>query len=90
MNNVDDTRFLHNGCQVHVSDSSICCFFPQPKLVLSTSQYNGGFIVADGVFNHRLTMFVETERTCREAAKPDIWSRSPVPLVLRLTVRPGC
>lgn len=62
MNNVDDTRFLHNGCQVHVSDSSICCFFPQPKLVLSTSQYNGGFIVADGVFNHRLTMFVETER----------------------------
>ncbi|MGI6091706.1 MAG: adenosylcobinamide amidohydrolase [Veillonellaceae bacterium] len=56
-----ENQFLKSGGALKVDDQFIICTFPSPRLVLSTSLYNGGYLMADAVFNHRLSMFVNSE-----------------------------
>lgn len=55
-------QVLATGGSFTVDESSIVCRFDAGREVLSTSAYNGGLGVVDGIFNHRLALFVETER----------------------------
>lgn len=57
-----ENQILQTGGSLKVDDQFIICTFPSPRLVLSTSSYNGGYLMADAVFNHRLNMFVSSER----------------------------
>jgi len=57
-----EKEFLATGGELLVDDTFIICRFPSPRLVLSTSLYNGGYLMADNVFNHRLNFFVASEQ----------------------------
>lgn len=56
-----EDKALATGGVLTVDDKSIVCRFPRPRLVLSSSAYNGGYLLADGIFNHRLSLFVHCE-----------------------------
>lgn len=56
-----ENKALATGGILTVDDKAIVCRFPRPRLVLSSSAYNGGYLLADGVFNHRLNLFVNCE-----------------------------
>lgn len=56
-----DSQFLETGGTLTADNNSIICCFSSPRLVLSTSLYNGGYLVSDAVFNHRLSVFVNSE-----------------------------
>ena len=56
------SQLLQTGGTLDVDDHSMICSFPSPRLVLSTSLYNGGYLMADAVFNHRLTEIVNSEK----------------------------
>lgn len=45
-------QLLKTGGLFIETKHSLICQFPEPRLVLSTSSYNGGFLMADAVFNH--------------------------------------
>ncbi|HMM19699.1 MAG TPA: adenosylcobinamide amidohydrolase [Selenomonadales bacterium] len=55
------SQLLITGGVLDIGDQSILCRFPSPCLVLSTSAYNGGYLLADAVFNQRLGLFVDSE-----------------------------
>jgi adenosylcobinamide hydrolase len=52
---------LKTGGFLTVHPNTIICSFTSPRLVLSTSLFNGGFLNAESIFNHRLTFFVDKE-----------------------------
>lgn len=52
---------LKTGGLYTVHPHTILCQFPAPRIVLSTSLYNGGFQKATAIFNHRLHFFVNKE-----------------------------
>lgn len=55
------SQLLKTGGTVYADEQSIICKFPVPRLTLSTSLYNGGYLMAEAVFNHRLSLFVNSE-----------------------------
>lgn len=57
-----ESQLLLTGGTADIDDQTVICRFPSPCLVLSTSLYNGGYLMADAVFNHRLSMFVDCEK----------------------------
>ncbi len=56
-----ESKPLETGGVMTADDNAIVCRFSRPRLVLSSSAYNGGYLLADGVFNHRLSFFVNSE-----------------------------
>jgi adenosylcobinamide amidohydrolase len=56
-----ESKPLETGGVMTADDNAIVCRFSRPRLVLSSSAYNGGYLMADGVFNHRLSFFVDSE-----------------------------
>lgn len=52
---------LLTGGKLIQDDECIICTFPKERMALSTSLYNGGYISVEGVFNHKLPMFVKSE-----------------------------
>lgn len=54
-------QLLKTGGTLFADEHSIICKFPVPRLTLSTSLYNGGYLMAEAVFNHRLSLFVNSE-----------------------------
>jgi adenosylcobinamide amidohydrolase len=57
-----DKHTLKTGGLFSVDNQFIICEFSAPRTVLSTSPYNGGFLIADAIFNHRLTFHVPSEK----------------------------
>lgn len=57
-----DKQTLQTGGLATIDNQFIICKFKAPRTVLSTSLYNGGFLTADAVFNHRLNFFVSSEK----------------------------
>lgn len=57
-----ESQLLITGGKLYIDTQSILCRFPSPFQVLSTSLYNGGYSLADAVFNQRLSLFVDSER----------------------------
>lgn len=55
-------QVLATGGHVTADDSCIRCLFPESRLALSTSLYNGGYHLVSGVFNHHMALFVDSER----------------------------
>lgn len=55
------TQPLLTGGQLAADASCIRCVFPNRRLALSTSLYNGGYHLVSGVFNHHLDLFVDSE-----------------------------
>lgn len=56
-----EIQLLRTGGTLTADNDSIICRFSSPRLILSTSLYNGGYLMADAVFNHRLSIFVNSE-----------------------------
>lgn len=56
-----ESQILKTGGILKADTESIICSFSSPRLVLSTSLYNGGYLLAEAVFNHRLNIFVNSE-----------------------------
>lgn len=56
-----ESQLLKTGGTLCADDQSIICRFPAQRLTLSTSLYNGGYLLAEAVFNHRLSLFVNSE-----------------------------
>jgi len=56
-----EKQILKSGGILTVDEHAIVCRFPSPRLVLSTSAFNGGYIVATAVFNQCLDIFVNSE-----------------------------
>ncbi|MBP2654569.1 MAG: hypothetical protein H6Q73_2138 [Firmicutes bacterium] len=56
-----DKQLLITGGELTTDSQFIICRFSSPRLVLSTSLFNGGYVIADSVFNHRLCFFVSSE-----------------------------
>lgn len=54
-------RKLQTGGMYIVHPHTIVCRFDSSRPVLSSSLYNGGYLEADAIFNHRLHFFVDTE-----------------------------
>jgi adenosylcobinamide hydrolase len=54
-------QILETGGTLTADKKAFVCRFSSPRLVLSTSLYNGGFLQADAVFNYRLGFFVDSE-----------------------------
>ncbi|MBP2649897.1 MAG: hypothetical protein H6Q74_722 [Firmicutes bacterium] len=57
-----DKQTLKSGGSLTANQWAIICRFPAPRLVLSTSAFNGGYMLADAVFNQRLDIFVDCEK----------------------------
>ncbi|MCE5285886.1 MAG: adenosylcobinamide amidohydrolase [Pelosinus sp.] len=57
-----DKRTLKTGGVFTIDNQFIICKFSSLRTVLSTSSYNGGFLLADAVFNHRPTFAVKNEQ----------------------------
>lgn len=57
-----ESQILKTDGFLTAEDSVIVCRFSSPRLVLSTSLFNGGFLLADAVFNKRLDIYVDNER----------------------------
>lgn len=53
---------LITGGLLTVDEQAIVCRFPAERFVLSTSLYNGGYLIAEAVFNQRLNLFVNCEQ----------------------------
>lgn len=60
---MEQNRLLAAGGVLQVKADLLLCRFPQRRIALSTSQYNGGIQELSAVFNHRLTFFAESEAT---------------------------
>lgn len=56
-----ENQLLKTGGTLSADTQTIVCKYSSPRLVLSTSLYNGGYLMADAVFNHRLSAFVDSE-----------------------------
>lgn len=56
-----EKQHLKTGGILRANNDFIICTFSSPRLVLSTSLYNGGYLLADAIFNHRLNIFVDSE-----------------------------
>lgn len=56
-----ESQLLKTGGILKADAQSIICRFPAPRLALSTSLYNGGYLMAEAIFNHRLNLFVNSE-----------------------------
>jgi len=56
-----ETQVLRTGGVLTIDNQSIVCRFEQDRLVLSTSPYNGGYLMADAVYNYRLSSGVKGE-----------------------------
>lgn len=52
---------LQTGGIYTVYPHTIVCRFDSPRQVLSSSLYNGGYLEAEAIFNHRLHFFVDAE-----------------------------
>lgn len=53
---------LSTGGRLTADSSGIRCFFPERRLALSTSLFNGGYRLVEGIFNHHLSFYVDTEQ----------------------------
>jgi adenosylcobinamide hydrolase len=56
-----ESHLLKTGGTLCADDQTIICRFPAHRLALSTSLHNGGYLMAEAVFNHRLSLFVNSE-----------------------------
>ena len=57
-----ESQLLKIGGTLYADSQIIICRFTSPRVVVSTSLYNGGYLTADAVFNQRLSFFVNSEQ----------------------------
>lgn len=58
---MEQNRLLSAGGVLQIKEDLLLCRFPQRRIALSTSPYNGGIREVSAIFNHRLTFYVESE-----------------------------